>query len=68
MIAILLFCLIAVSIIIGFQLGVDSFISCFMLKIGFFPVQVNNMTFVLIAADKVIAITLPFKYKIIMTS
>jgi len=51
--------------IISFQLGV---ISCFMLKIAFFLIRVNSMTFALIAADKVIVITLPFKYKRIMLS
>ena len=64
MITALLFCLISVPMIISFQLEVDSFNSCFMLKV----VHVNNMTFVIIAADKAIAITLPFKHRRIMTS
>ena len=62
------FCLISVSMIISFQLEVNYFISCFMLKVAFFTVHVNNMTFVIIAADKAIAITLPFKHRRIMTS
>ena len=67
MISALLLCLISVPMIISFQLGVNSFITCFMLKIAFFPIRVTSMTFALIAADKVIAITLPLKYKKVMS-
>jgi len=65
--SILFLCLISVSMIISFQLGLDSFISCFMLKVPFFTAQVNGMAFVTIAADKVIGITLSLRYKRIMT-
>ena len=63
-----LLCLISVPMIVSFQLGIDSFITCPLLKIALLLFQVNSMTFVVIAADKAIAITFPYKYKRIMTS
>jgi len=68
MIAILCFCLISSAMMIGFQLGVDFINGCNMFSYALIPVHVNNMTFVIIAADKVIAITSPFKHKRIMPS
>jgi len=61
-------CIIPSIMMISFQLGVESFVSCYALQFQYLPFHVNNMSFVIIAADKVIAITSPFKYKRMMTS
>ena len=61
-------CLISSTMIISFALGVESFIGCFVLKFRLLPFYVNNMSFVIIAADKVVAIRFPFKHKRMMTS
>ena len=60
--------LVACSIMISYQLGVESPVSCFPMKTRVLPFLVYNLSFVLIAGDKVIAITCPFKHKRIMTS
>jgi len=56
-------CLIASTMIISFQLGVKSLVSCFAYKYRLLPLHVNNMSFMIIAADKVFAIKYPFKYR-----
>jgi len=48
---------------VSFQLGVDSFITCLLFKIVLLLFQVNSMIFVVIVADKAIDITFPYKYK-----
>ena len=68
MIAALMMCLLASVMIISVQLGVKSFIGCIMFKWMIFPLHVNNISFVIIAADKAIAIRLPFKHKRRMTT
>ena len=56
-------CLIASTMIISFQLGVESLSSCFAYKFRLFPAHVNNLSFMIITADKVFAIKYPFKYR-----
>jgi len=67
MIATLTGCLIASMMIITFQLGVESLFDCTAFKFYYIPFHVNNISFVIIATDKVIAISSPFKYRRIMT-
>ena len=67
MIITLILCVVPSSMIISFQLGVEFFLGCFTWKLLFLPFHVNNMSLVIIAADKVIAITSPFKHKRMMT-
>ena len=67
-IATLGFSLIVCTMIISYQLGVESIASCTMFICMLLPVHVNNMSTVLIAADKALAITSPFKHKRMMTS
>jgi len=63
MIAILVYSLIVCTMIISYQLGVESITSCTMTTLALLPVLVHNMSFVIIAADKALAITSPFKYR-----
>ena len=63
MIAPLIGCTVASTMIISYQLGVESFIDCSALRLYLLPAHVNNMSLVIIAADKVLAITSPFKHK-----
>ena len=56
-------CMIASVMIVSFQLGVESFVGCFAYKIRLFPAHVNNMSFVIIATDKVFAIKYHFKHR-----
>jgi len=68
MIAPLIGCTVASAMIISYyQLGVESFIGCSTLRLYLLPAHVNNMSLVIIAADKVLAITSPFKHKRMMT-
>ena len=60
-------CLISSTMIISFVLGLESFIRCFAFKLRMLPFYVNNMSFVIIAADKMVAIKFPFKHKKMMT-
>ena len=60
--------LVTCTMMISYQLGVESPVSCFPLKTRVLPFLVYNLSFVLIAGDKVIAIAFPFKHKRIMTS
>ena len=59
--------LIAGIMMISYQLGVESSISCYPLKIQVLPFIVYNVSFVMIAADKAVAIRFPFKYRRMMT-
>ena len=69
--AILIFFMIHCSMMLSFQLGVESLFSCFTLKFMYTPLFANNLSYVTIAADKLLAMvyikTFPFKYKKIMT-
>ena len=60
-------CLTASAMVISFQLGAESFIGCTLFKCLLLPLHVNIMSLVIIAADKVLAITSPFKHKRMMT-
>jgi len=51
------------TMMIGYQLEIEFFISCDPWKLRTLPFYVSIMSFVIIAADKVIAVTSPFKYK-----
>ena len=66
MIATLTGCVIASTMMISFQMGVESF-DCTAFKLYYIPFHVNIISFVIIAADKVLAITFPFKHKRMMT-
>ncbi|XP_065915680.1 rhodopsin, GQ-coupled-like [Dysidea avara] len=55
------------AMMIGYQLGVEFFISCDPWKLRTLPFYVSITSFVIIAADKVIAVTSPFKYNRTMT-
>ena len=48
---------------ISYQLGVESVVSCAMNSSMILPVQVNRMSLLIIAADKALAITSPYKYR-----
>jgi len=63
MIATLVYSLIVCTMMISYQLGVESITSCATNRFMVFPVQVNRMSFVIIAADKVLAITSPYKHR-----
>jgi len=63
MIATLLYSLIVCTMMISYHLGVESIASCTITNCVLLPIQVNGMSFVIIAADKVLAITSPYKYK-----
>ncbi|XP_065905050.1 adenosine receptor A2b-like [Dysidea avara] len=60
-------CLFSGTVVIGFQLGMKDVFSCMLYKFGNLPALVTNISFVTIAADKVIAVTFPFKHKRMMT-
>ena len=68
MMAALVMSVLACIMMVGFQLGVESFITCVKFKWTIFPLHINNMSFVIIAADKAMAIRNPFKHKRMMTS
>ena len=70
MIATLIIFTIHCSMIISFQLGVKQFINyCILYKVVICgPLFVNNVSLIIIAADKVIVITFPSLHKRIMTS
>ena len=53
--------------IISFVCGVESFIGCYASKLRLIPFYVNNLSFVMIVADKVIAKRFSFKHKRMMT-
>ena len=55
------------SLMISYQLEVEPIFSCTAIKFYFFPFNVYNTSFMIIAADKVLAITSPFKHKRMMT-
>ena len=58
--------LLSSGMMIGYQLGTEFIISCNPWKLRTLPFYVSIMSFVTIAADKVIAVTSPFKYKRMM--
>ncbi|XP_065906142.1 olfactory receptor 8H1-like [Dysidea avara] len=68
MIATLLLSAVPCTMMISFQLGVESFLGCFAWQLRFLPFHVNNISLVIIAADKVLAITSPFKHKRMMSA
>ena len=63
MIATLMHSLIVCTMLISYQLGMESVASCAMTTGALLPLQVNGMSFVIIAADKALAITSPYKYR-----
>ena len=63
MIATLMYTLISCTMMISYQLGVESVVSCAMNSSMILPVQVNRMSLLIIAADKALAITSPYKYR-----
>ena len=63
MIATLMYSLIVCTMMISYQLGVESIASCATNRFTALPVQVNRITLVMIAADKALAITSPYKYR-----
>ena len=63
----LFLCVIPGTMIISFQLGVESFLGCYAVHFRLLSLHINNMSLVIIAADKVVAITSPFKHKRMMT-
>ena len=71
MIITLIDCSMSASMIISYALGVEYYIGCFMMKSRLAPYYVINLSLVITAVDKLIAIsyikTHPFKYKKIMT-
>ncbi|XP_065884061.1 5-hydroxytryptamine receptor 1B-like [Dysidea avara] len=71
MITALLDCLLSTTMIISFALGVKFYIGCYIMKPRLAPYYVTNLSLVIIAVDKLIAMTYiktyPFKYKKIMT-
>ena len=54
------------TMVIGYFTGMGDFISCNVFKFLLFPVVIVNFTFVIIAVDKVIAVTFPLRYHKIM--
>ena len=60
-------CLIASTMIISSAIGLESVVGCYSYKFVLFPFLVNVISFVLIPADKVLAIRSPFRHQRIMT-
>ena len=60
-------CLISGTMIVSSVVGVESVIGCYSFKFVLLPFLVNTFSFVLIPADKVLAIRSPFKHRRIMT-
>jgi len=67
MVAVLFLCVIPSIMIISFQLEVESFLGCFAVYFRLLSSNVNNISILIVAADKVVTITLPFKHKRVMT-
>ena len=71
MIDIIIGCLMAGTMMICFQLGVEPFISCNAFKFRLFPTLVSVYTILVLAADKMLVMvylrTFPFKYPKVMT-
>ena len=55
------------AMMISYQLGVESPFSCYILQFQILPFYVNIWSFVILTADKVVAVTSPFKHKTIVT-
>ena len=68
MMTVVFFYAVSSAMIISFQLGVESFSGCFAVHFCFLSSHVNNFSILIIAADKVLAITSPFKHKRMMSS
>jgi len=60
--------IIAGIMMISYQLGVESPISCYLLSDKILPYYVTIISFMIIATDKAIAVISPFKYRRLMTS
>ena len=67
MLTALWFCLLPIGTIISFQLGMEPPVSCTVFLCLLLSLHVNNFTLVIMAADKVVAVTFPFKHKKMMT-
>jgi len=67
MVSTLLGTLMTSAIMISYQLGMDSPFSCYALQLQILPFYVNIWSFVILAVDKVIAVTFPFKHKRMVT-
>ena len=63
MIATLVYSLVSCTMMISYQLGMESIASCTTNRFTVLPVQVNRISLVIIAADKALAITSPYKYR-----
>jgi len=72
MIDALIGCLMAGTMMISFQLGVEPFINCTVFKFRFLPTLVSVYSILVLAADKFLLMayirTFPFKYPKVMTS
>ena len=54
------------TMIIGYFTGMGDFIDCNVFRFLLFPIIIINLTFLMIAVDKVIGITFPLRYREIM--
>ena len=54
------------TMMIGHFTGMGDFIGCNVFKFLLFPVIIVNYTFLMISVDKVIAVTFPLRYRVIM--
>ena len=66
MITTLIDCVMATTMITSFLLGVESIVGCYVMKLRLIPYNVINLSFVIIATDKVVSLTIPLRYKQIM--
>ena len=60
-------CLVPSIMIITFQMGVESSLACYVYQFRLISFYVNIISFVVVAADKAVAIRFPLKYKRMMT-
>jgi len=60
--------LITCAMMIGHHFGVEAFVSCNPQRLRVIPYHVSVMSLAIIAVDKAVAITSPFKHKKMMTS
>jgi len=67
MVTTLIDCVMATTMITSYALGVESFVSCYVMKLRLIPYNEINLSFVIIAADKVVALTIPLRYKHMIT-
>ena len=52
---------------VSYQLGVESPVDCYIFQLQIFPFYVNIWSFVILAANKAMAVTSPFKHKRMMS-